>query len=277
MAQQISKIDDLIDGSVAPLRRHLDEVPGMEAVAWHKWQWKTDEFAAEVAIEPGSAIRLSHEVATPPATFAALETNARLPGNLRYATCQHGSILTADTQLDGEAHLLTTFDRLRKGLRVALERESPLVDDVLAAADIRAAIAACRWPEGNIVELDTAWEFPVRLRGDATPVRAAIDGAELRMYRTVVTGVREGRNRDATSAQALRFNNHLRHARLAALGGDIVAESRLHAEQLTPTWLETAAWAVAVACRHTEAILNILAENDNVAADYAAAFLGEER
>jgi hypothetical protein len=273
MTQPISTIDFLAAARGDRAQRHLEKVPGMKFVCGHKCHWTVGEFDADVVIEPGDVIHVALDVANPPSDVAALNANCLLPGNLRFARCQHRPLLLADTQLDGVGHLLRTFDDLSAGLRSALGHVSAAGDrEPLAAADVRSAIESCGWPEESILQLDEAWEFRTRLRGDATPVRAVIDGAEIRMSRRVVADIGEGHTRDAICAQALRFNKQLRYARLAIADGAVVAESRLHGKQLTPAWLETAAWAVAVACRHTEVVLNILAENDEVAADYVATF-----
>lgn len=277
MTQPLSTFDFLASDRGDHLRSYLDDVPGMKFVSEHKWHWSVGEFGANVVIEPRDQIHVAIDVANPPAEFAALEANRALPGNLRYATHEGQSQLCADTQLNGAGHLFRTFDNLNTGVTSALGQNQPPEDGKpLAAADVQSAIASCRWPEGMIVQLDDAWEFRTRLRGDATPVRATIDRAELRIYRRVVRNLGKKPNRRAICAQALRFNKQLRHARLSVVDGTVVAESRLYGEQLAPAWLETAAWAVAVACRHTEVVLNILAENDDVADDYAAMFLGEK-
>ncbi len=276
MTQPTSKIAYLVADRGNSLRRHLEKVPGMKSVAGHKWGWTVGERAADVIVESGEAISVSLDVADGPSNGAALEANRHLPGNLRYATGRRRSRLVADTQLDGEVHLLRTFDELKGGILFALGHDRPFGGHKhLTSEDVHSAIAASRWPDGDIVQLDNAWEFSARLRGNATPVRAVIDGTELCMYRRVVADMGAGLTRDAVGAQALRFNDRLRHARLAAIDGAVVAESRLHCEQLTSAWLETAVWAVAVACRHTEVVLNILAEDHDIAGEYTAMFLRE--
>jgi hypothetical protein len=277
MTQQLSAFDFLATDRGDHLRSRLDDVPGMKFVSEHKWHWTVGECGADVVVEPGDQIHIAIGVANPPAELAALEANRTLPGNLRYATNKGQSQLCADTQLNGAGHLFRTFDDLQTGVLLALGQNLPPEDvKPLAAADVQTAIATCRWPEGMIVQLDNAWEFRTRLRGDATPVRATIDRTELRIYRRVVRNLGKKPNLRAICAQALQFNKQLRHARLSMVDGAVVAESHLHGEQLAPAWLETAAWAVAVACRHTEVVLNILAENDDVADDYATMFLGEK-
>ena len=274
MTPSLSKMDYLVADRGNRLQRQLDKLPGIESVSAHQWHWMVNDFDVDVIVEPGAAMQIRLDVAELPPPAESLHANRNLPGNLRYATCERRSLLLADTQLDGDSHLLRTFSELKAGLLLTLGHElMPEASGSLTADEVRTAIAACRWPEGSIVHLDGAWEFRPRLRGDVTPVRAVIDRGELRVYRTVVADHGKGLRRDAVCAQALRFNRQVRHARLSVVDGAVVAESRLHGEQLTPAWLETAAWAVAVACRHTEAVLNILAENDDVAHDYVALLL----
>jgi hypothetical protein len=277
MTQQCSTTGYLIPRRDDHVSIHLDAVPGMRRASAHRWRWTVGSFEADVTIEPGDSINVSVDRTTSLDNLAALQANRNLPGNLRHARVERRSFLCADTQLNGAGHLLETFEGLRTGLHSATKCQ-PFHDvrERLSAIAVQTAIESCRWPEGDIVALDDAWEFRARLRGEAASVRASIDGADLRVHRHLMGGLNDGPNLDAVCAQALGINARLRHARLAWDGGAVVAESRLHAGQLTPAWLETAVWAVAVACRHSEFILNVLAEDNDVAADFVATFLLEK-
>jgi hypothetical protein len=77
---------------------------------------------------------------------------------------------------------------------------------------------------------------------------------------------------EAVANQAIRFNDQLRHARLAARDGQLVAETRLHGGLIESGWLSQAAYAVAQAGRYVATSLRILAEQPQVADTYMAVF-----
>jgi hypothetical protein len=77
---------------------------------------------------------------------------------------------------------------------------------------------------------------------------------------------------EAVAHQAIRFNAQLRHARLAARDGQLVAETRLHRGLIESGWLSQAAYAVAQAGRHVATALRILSAQPLVAETYSAVF-----
>jgi hypothetical protein len=249
----------------------------MKSVSEHQWKWTIADDVADVWVEADGAIRVAFPVTDPMPSTTAIEANHRLPGNLRFAG-PSASLLMADTLLDGHAHSPRSFAELEAGVALALGRNpQPLVGEPLANEQVSAAIAGGNWREGHVVEQASSWELRPRVRGCATAVHATIEKAELRICRRIVAA-QVGSNRfECLCAQALRFNEQLRHARLTVREGALVAESRLHGGQITPTWIETAAWAVAVACRYTENILGILADDAEVADLYAEMFLGAKK
>jgi hypothetical protein len=256
----------------------LGNVPGLKPEPDNTWRWATVQHTAQVVAAADGAVRVSLDVAEPPPATVAVEVNSRLPGNLRFAARANHSLLLADTLLDGHAHLPRTFERLIAGISLAVSGDPALCPaEPLASEQVSAAIEDVDWLEETVIELKDGWEFRPRVRGCAIPVSASIDKSELRLYRPVVTGLGQFVSYDSLCAQALRFNRQFKHARLAMNNGTLFAEARLHSEQLTPLWLETAAWAVAVVDRHTRDILAVLNDNKEVADWYAESFLnGQE-
>jgi hypothetical protein len=252
----------------------LDKVPGLKPEPENKWRWATVQHSAQVVAESDGAVRVTLDVAEPPPATVAVEVNSRLPGNLRFAACANRSLLLADTLLDGHAHLPKTFEQLIAGICLAVSGDPAVCPaEPLASEEVSAAMKDVDWLEQTVIELEGGWEFRPRVRGCAIPVNAFIDKSELKLYRAVITGLGQPVSYDSLCAQALRFNSQFKHARLAMSNGTLFAEARLHSEQLTPLWLETAAWAVAVADRHTRDILALLNESKEVADWYAESFL----
>ena len=256
------------------LSRFVDKVAGMEPVSTHKWRLSVGKASADVQIDPGGNLRIAQRVSVPPSERIALETTHNLPGNLRCATRGRHSFLVADSQLDGATHLTRSFDEIKAGVLFALGERSELIRyESLAPEPVCEAINAGQWPEDFTVERDAGWELRPRLHGDATPVQAALDGGSLRIYRTVIRDLDKPWCIDPTCSESLRFNDRLRHARLAWVDGAIVAETRLHGGQISPTWIETAARAVAVASKHSERVLGVLTENREAAELVSSIFL----
>jgi hypothetical protein len=254
------------------IRRHFEKLSGMIFVSEYRWMWNVANGAADVAVEPDGAVRVELPVPEPKSVVVAMEGNHALPGNLRFAGAG-ASMLVADSLVDGHVHLPRSFAELEAGMTLALGgEETPPNGEPLAHEIVAAAIDGGQWREGEIVELPKGWELRPRVRGRVTAVTAMIENSELRIHRRIVAAQNESSNYACLCAQALRFNEQLRHARLALRDRELVAESRLNSEQIAPQWIETAVWAVAVACRHTEDILGILADDDRVAELYADVF-----
>jgi hypothetical protein len=255
----------------------LDDVPGLIRDKGNVWRWATAEHSAEVVAEPDGTVRIALPVPEPPPAVA-VEINGRLPGNLRFATRHSRAMLLADTLIDGHTHLRRTFEQFTAGLNSAVSGDSaPCPSEPLAPEQVAAAIKGIDWPGESVIELSNGWEFRPRVRGSAVTVNAAIGHAELRLFRPIVTDADKSVSRDSLCDQALRFNCQLKHARLAMSDGILFAEARLHTLQLTPFWLETAAWAVAVADRRTRDILAVLNESKDVSDWYAESFLNGQQ
>ena len=273
MSQTSLTPDSLLAVQEGRLQRLLDKVPGMESITSYRYRWLVGKDFADIRFDPGEAIRISFDAEGLPSGSEAVALHGQLPGNLRFAIRRSRSLLVADTLCDGMTHLPKTFDKLKTGLSVATsaggdeERNSGETDPI-TTEEVRSAIQACDWAEDTVVELEEQWELRPRLHGDAKPVLARIEGEELRLARPLSAGVSE-----VVADQALRFNDQIRHARLAVRDDKFVAEARLHRGQLTRNWLESAAQAVAVASTRTDEILSILADSGEVADLYAGMFL----
>ena len=260
------------------LRRHLEALPDMKSISTHGWKWTVDNHPVNVCTEADGSIRIALELPESVPAGAAMELNHQLPGNLRFATRGRTHVLLADTLVDGHAHLPQSFAVLKAGVEFALGG-SPVLNagQPLALEKVNAAIDEAQWPDGGVIEKAMGWELRPRVRGRATAVQATIGQGDLRISRALGAKWGPEATRHSICAQALRFNAQLRHARLAAHKDELFVETRLHAEQITATWVETAAWAVAVAFRHTEDILCVLAENPGVASAYAEMFLNGKK
>jgi hypothetical protein len=263
-------------GRFDPWSRCVDKVAGLEPVSTHQWRLTAGKTRADVRIDPGGNLRIAGRVPVPPSARSALETSHDLPGNLRYATRGRHAFLVADTHLDGATHLARSFTEIKAGLRFALgDGSAPISAEPLTPETLSEVLSAGAWPEESIVERGAGWELRPRLHGEATPVQAVVDGGSLRIYQTVVRDLAKPWGVAPACFEALRFNDRLRLARLVWIDGAIAAETRLHRGQLSPSWLETAARAVAVAGRHTKLVLGVLAENREVAELYAGILLPE--
>jgi len=256
------------------LESHLEKLRGMKFDSEHRWRWTIAGDVADVSVEADGAIRIALVVPDPMPLSAAMAANHALPGNLRFAG-PRGSMLAADTFVDGRAHLPRSFADLEVGILLALGHcPHSFSDKSPTNEQVSAAIGGGNWRDGSVVEMASGWELRPRVRGCATAVHATIEKTELRICRRIVAAQNTSSSYECLCAQALRFNEHLRHARLTVREGALFAESCLHGEQISPTWIETAAWAVAVACRYTEDVFCILTEDAEVVDLYAAVFLG---
>ena len=261
---------------INPWSRCIDQVAGLEPVSNHQWRLSAGKARADVHIDPGGNLRIAGRVPVPPCARSALETSHDLPGNLRYATRGRHAFLVADTHLDGATHLAGSFAEIKAGLRFVLgDRSAPISAEPLTPETLSEVLGAGAWPEESIVERDSGWELRPRLHGEATPVQAVVEGGSLRIYHTVVGDLANPWGVAPACFEALRFNDRLRLARLAWVDGAITAETRLHRGQLSPSWLETATRAVAVAGRHTKLVLGVLAGSREVAELYANILLPE--
>jgi hypothetical protein len=243
-------------------------------------QWHS---SARVQFERGDDLRIALDVQDQQSPRELLAATLRLPGNLRFAFAQSRMSLLADARLDGVTHLGETFRLLRGAMEAAAQSagqnsNSAVSDNASNVTEdqVDKALSAAGLDEESLVRLDHGWELRPKLHGEPTPVQVGIDeqlhGRELRLHHELLSIADGHAGWNAAAQQALRFNARLRHARLAADGGRIVAEARLHGEQIQPSWLLTSARAVAAAARHCQTALLILAEQPETAKRYEEMF-----
>ena len=231
----------------------------------------------DIRFAADGSVRLRADVPSSGADLAALHAAYQLPGNLRFAYGLRGSELIADTQINGAAHLPRTLEWLRAGICQALHAQTPALcvehPDSVAVQDVAEALAQMPWAADGVVTQEDNWELRPRLRGEVVPVRLVREPSAVRISRRVVPLPDPATSAAwAVAHQALRFNDQLWHARLAACGGQLVAETRLHGGLIAPGWLSQAAYAVAEAERHASAALRILATEPQVADTYQTLF-----
>jgi hypothetical protein len=183
--------------------------------------------------------------------------------------------VVADTRLDGELHLTSSFREIGEGFHGALQRSwQPRRSraEVIPPEKVQDALDKAGLEEEAVVRLDNGWELRPRICGEVMAVQLAIEGHDLRISRVVVTGCLS-RSEPAVAFQALCFNSCLRHARLACTGDTVAAETRLHAGLVDPSWLAHATRAVGTAAHYCQTTLEILARQTEVARHFEQMFL----
>jgi hypothetical protein len=194
--------------------------------------------------------------------------------------------LIADTQVDGVTHLPRSIDSIRQAMTAVLGGnavcESVPAPGLVVREAVVDALAGLSWSDDGVVAQEEAWELRPRLHGEVTPIVMTIEPEALRLSRTVLPPQQRP---DSTAGQAAadqaaravadraaRANASLRHARLALHRGRLVAEARLDAALITPSWIETTARAVATAARRESTTLRLLAQQPAVADTYIRMF-----
>ena len=260
----------------AHTHRALGKVRGVRLTGPSDGLLTVGDHAARVQVEANDAIRVSLSATRPSSSMSALQVTHDLPGNTRFALNGQDGRLFADTQLDGELHMTETFGNIRAGLLTALgsrkknrRRATPVTREL-----VQEALERMPWDGQGVVEQEDGWELRPRVEGEPTPVRMTIESASLRLFRVVLRSLPgpEQKAAGAVADQALRFNSRLRHARLSVCDGQLVAEAHLHGGLIDSAWLATTAFAVAVASRHVQTTLRILAEQPEVAELYTVMF-----
>jgi hypothetical protein len=266
-----------LNGDESRVQRALRKAEGLRMIAGDRGLLTAGEQVAEVRLEPNEQVRVSLSVPAPASRMQAVESIQAMPGNLRYALTEGGAALLADTQLDGQLHLSQSFREISDGLLQTRRAVAPArqeTDAPLKKDRVQEVLQELDWKEGQVVEQEDGWELRPRLRGEAVPVQVRMEQGGLRLFRVVLRRVPCGGEAasEPVADQTLRFNARLRHVRLAVGEGRLVAETRLHSGLVRATWLSTAAFAVAVAARHVETVLRILAGQPMVAGNYSAMF-----
>ena len=255
----------------------LRQIAGIVYDGGHEAIYDLGTALVQIRLAADGSLRLRADAKHLTTDLAALHASSQLPGNVRFAHDKRGRAVVADTQINGAAHLPRTLQWLGDGIRQALDADGPAASPGNLAniekRDVAHALAQMPWAADGVVGQDDGWELRPRLRGDAVPVRLILDGSCLSVTRIVLPLPDPATSAaEAVANQAIRFNDQLRHARLVARDGRLVAETRLHGGLIEAGWLSQAAYAVAQAGRHVATPLRILSEQTQVAEKYIAVF-----
>jgi hypothetical protein len=269
------------DGKVGQpsLDGELNGELGVKMLDGYEGRLSAGDLEVRLTVEQEDWVHVATAVIRPLAPVDAVRWNYALPGNLRFAQTAVGMRLLADTQLDGFAHLKATFAEMKTGLARAIGDREGASKRPLDAAEfdgtLEAAVAQLGWDEERLLKRDDGWEFRVRSEGRWHAV-AVVPGKEgdVHCYTPILTV--DAADAETLAVAALQLNSHLRFARYALAGDELLAESRLHGGLLGPHWLQSAARAVAVAASHARR-LRLLAECPEVRAWYAKIFLSQGR
>jgi hypothetical protein len=196
---------------------------------------------------------------------------------VRIALDARGTMVLADTQVDGELHLNESFRQIRVGMLTALGQDAEPGDsaDSIPPQRVDEAIAAMAASHETVVKHDNAWELRTRVAAGLVPVRLSIEQADLVVRHSLAANLPDASERvrvEAAAHHALWVNGRLRHARLAVCDGRLVAETRLHRRVLSAHWLRQSAGAVAYAALHALPALRVLLCQPRVRELYAAWF-----
>lgn len=242
-------------------------------------------FAAAVRIEPGAQITASREVSTtrlPPTEQLSVADS--LHGNTRIVLKQGEFGLVADTMLDGQSHLPSTFRAIQRSFEIgtamlgASRKSAAKLAAVLPKLDratIDLALEQMTPDEPMLVRQDGEWELRVHLGGEVIPVRVRLRGRELALSHCILRDVPQTSvvHMQALANHVFRLNCRLRGSRLQLSKTNLIAETRLHADQLDHTWLAHAARAIATAVRATRESTRILATQPGIAEVYCKMFV----
>lgn len=257
------------------LRRKLSSVRGLQLNGSHRGRFSQGSIKATVSLDSEDSLSLNANVGRAIGLREALAANSELPGNLRYVIGPSNFQLVADIRLGTADDFGDELRYVIAGLRSVLARRTQrwrANDQPLDKAAVQAALKTVSWEDQAIVELGDSWELRPRIEGEAVPVKLTVEGSEVRISRVVVRHYGEDGWTDAMAAQALRFNSLIKHARLASVGEQVVADARIHHALLDGDSIATATRAVAVAERRVRHVLEILATHEEIAGHYSAMF-----
>ena len=153
-------------------------------------------FAAAVRIEPGVRITASREVPMtrlPPTEQLSVADS--LHGNTRIVL-KHGELgLVADTMLDGQSHLPTTFRAIQNtfaiGTAMLRATRKPIAErsailPKLDRATVDRALEEMSSEEPMLVRQEGEWELRVHLGGEVIPVRVRLRDRELALSHCIL-------------------------------------------------------------------------------------------
>jgi len=262
-----------------------DDIHGLTMKAPYRGVLRYGRLASAVRVESREQINISRRVSAPaPRPVAWLELAESFHGNVRVVRNHRAFGLAADTMLDGYAHLPATFSAIQAsfaiGTAMLQETRMSAVRSHIKLPDIDRnmvdlALEQLEPDEPSLVRQDDAWELRVSTGGEVIPIRLNLRGRELVLSHVILRDVpRESKERmPAIADHALRVNDRLRGSRLQLSTGDLIAETRLHGEQLDHGWLTHAARSVAVAVGAARDGIQILATQPDVARQYCETFM----
>ena len=204
-----------------------------------------------------------------------LAKNGDLPGSARFALDGQQMLVLAELLVRDEhpSQMLNDLETARAGLLQAVgqQPEQSSVHPPLTKELVAEALAASAIVDEDIVDLETEWEVRTRWHEDAAVVRLHIDGGQLRCRRVLLKNIPS--HADVLAHQALRFNHQLRQCRLAMRQSQLVAEAMISHDDVNSAGVENLARTVAVAARHCEGSLKLLAAEQELADRYKAMFI----
>jgi len=279
----------LFPGAVAARDRHflavMRSTRGLRLEGGHGGTLRAGRRIARLEIEPGGWISVRLSIDTPPANCNPAHRSGELPGNLRYAAGRKGLALIAETRIDDIDHLPDSLAEIREGLAGAsARRRAPCGgrEDLPELEAVRAALDEARArlelePAALIetrasIEAEGAWELRPRLEGPPVAVRITRERGGLRLAHRITGVPRTAGATAAVAAEALRWNVHIRFARIVATEEGFAVESRLRTAQVAGEWIALASRAVAVVTLHARAPLRLLASDARLSSAYEAVF-----
>ena len=264
-------------------RSALNGLSGVTMHSQYEGVLVAHDLEALLGVEPGGFVAVTVAVTKVLRSSDLLRSNRDLQGNVRFAHGAGGLTLLADTCLDRSVDLAPTFDEIRQGLlraqapgrTVLFRRESAL--DPNAVQQLLEQFEDSGLAEAPLRLGDDQWELRLHLERVVVPLVLRVEPDGLRLQRFVVGTNERSDSYHALATQALRLNAELREARLSISGTGIVAETRLHPDQLQIERLARAAQAVASAWHHAQATLRILAEQEDLSLLFCRMFCSDNQ
>ncbi|MCO6456004.1 MAG: hypothetical protein J5I93_11960 [Pirellulaceae bacterium] len=266
-------IDQLLSKIKRKSTLSLASIPGLQLSSPFQGQFPLGQQWVDVALEPSGSVRVSLEAAWPEVREAALRASHDVGGNLRYVRQGARVLLQADTYLVSTSQLDDSLREIRAGLWQLLGRSKRAQPEPpVSHQRVQQALADLAWDPQSIVATDAGWELRPRLAGEAVAVRMELreQPAGLRLWRPLLERLRDPASaaRVAVTDAALRLNSLLRLSRLAERDGVLVCEAHLHGGLIEGRWLDVAARAVAAGSQFAQPRLQLLHEQDALAALY---------
>jgi hypothetical protein len=255
----------------------LEATPDVSMKDGHRGTLRAGKWQARLTIESEQWIGVHLPLGEVSFERDVLQSAHQLPGNLRFATSGKGLALHAETRIDGIDHLPESLGEISAGLRLARSRrktrrgppadlpERGAVHDALGCAREALDLEA-----DSLIETGGGWELRLHHEGRVFAVQATVEAGGLRFTHAIA---RVDQSIPAPLlAEVLRWNAHIRFARIVATEGNLVVETRLRSAQAIGEWIALACRAVAVVTGRVREPLRLLAADARVSKAYAAVF-----